>query len=166
MCTALVLGYQGATWPCSWKRSTSERSARNPAALASDGVAVARRGLKSVRGRVVLPDRDDNAVTATAPEQVSFEPLVGTEHRQRLLRGEALVLFGLCLIHLGPPNPHDHCLTLQSRLGQVNPGSRRVLARSRRFGCDHSVAGIHGQQLVSMTRASKKARPCLAAVDR
>ena len=68
---------------------------------ASDGVAVARRGLKSVRGRVVLPDRDDNAVTATAPEQVSFEPLVGTEHRQRLLRGEALVLFGLCLIHLG-----------------------------------------------------------------
>jgi hypothetical protein len=95
---------------------------------ASDGVVVARRGLKSVRGHVVLPDRDDNAVTATASEQVSFEALVGTEHRQRLLRGEALVVFGLCLIDLGTPNPHDHCLTLQRRLARVNPGTQRGLA--------------------------------------
>jgi hypothetical protein len=97
---------------------------------ASDGVAVARRGLKSVRGRVVLPDRDDNAITAAAPEQVSFEPLVSTEHRQRLRRGEALVLLGLCLIDLGPPDPHDHRLTVQHRLGRVNPGSRRATGRS------------------------------------
>jgi len=91
----------------------------------SDGVAVAWRGLQSVRGRVVLPDCNDNAVTTTASEQVSFEPLVGTEHRQRLLRGEALVLGSSCLIHLGPPDPHDHCPTLQRRLSWVNPSSGR-----------------------------------------
>ena len=79
---------------------------------ASDGLAVARRGLQRVGGRVVLPDRDHNAVAATASEQVPFEPLMGAEHRQRLLRGEALVLCGSCLIYLGPPDPHDHCPTM------------------------------------------------------
>src|SRR5262249_45407167 len=66
----------------------------------SHGVVVARRGLKSVHGRVILPDRDDNAVSAAAPEQVPFEPSVSTEHRQRLLRGEALVCCGSCLSYL------------------------------------------------------------------
>jgi hypothetical protein len=84
---------------------------------ASDGVVVARRGLKSVRSRVILPDRDDNAVAAAASEQVSLEPAVGAEHRQRLLRGEALVFCGSCLIYLGPPDPHDHCPSLQRRAG-------------------------------------------------
>src|SRR5262245_65533278 len=49
----------------------------------SHGVVVARRGLKSVHGRVILPDRDDNAVTAAAPEQVPFEPPLRTEDPQR-----------------------------------------------------------------------------------
>jgi hypothetical protein len=85
----------------------------------SDGVVVARRGLKSVHGRVIFPDCDDSAVPAAAPEQVPFEPSVGTEHRQRLLRGEALVFCGSCLIYLGPPDPHDHRPSLQGWPGWI-----------------------------------------------
>src|SRR5262245_17024448 len=104
----------------------------------SHGVVVARRGLKSVHGRVILPDRDDNAVSAAAPEQVPFEPSVSTEHRQRLLRGEALVCRGSCLSYLGPPDSHDHCPSVPRRPGWISP---ELLAEEPGTRCSPGYAG-------------------------
>jgi hypothetical protein len=68
---------------------------------------------------------------------------VGAEHRQRLLRGEALVLCGSCLIYLGPPDPHDHCPTLQRRHGWVNlSSSGRVRRTSLSDACDDRLKAV------------------------